>query len=390
MKTYLRMLCSLALFSAGATAGARAKETSVSNEAELNHALRNLKPGSRLSLEPGRYRGGLSLRNVAGRDDRPIVIEGRDPNNPPLFTGGKQALHLANCSHITLRHLRVVGFPTNGINVDDGGSFETPAHHIVIEDVTIVETGPTGNHDALKLSGLDEFVIRNCCFEGWGGSGIDMVGCHRGLIDGCTFIGREGFSQSNGVQLKGGTEDVLVQRCLFRNAGHRSINLGGHTGLQFFRPRVQGYEAKNITIAGNRFVGSRAPVAWATAAGGHVHHNTIILPEKWVLRILQENQDPRFSPCHGGVFENNLIVYDANIQHYVNVGPGTASETFRFHHNAWHDLDRYREPVLPAPETAGVYLRDFSLERGKLTEGPLEIVDQGLHNIGAQAYVPVP
>ncbi|MCH7919905.1 MAG: right-handed parallel beta-helix repeat-containing protein [Planctomycetes bacterium] len=390
MKKYLRMLCSAALFSVSATVGAKGTAISVSNEAELKKALRNLKPGSRLSLAPGRYGGGHSLRNVAGREDRPIVIEGRDPNNPPLFAGGKQALHLANCSHITLRHLRVAGFPSNGINIDDGGSIETPAHHIVLEDVTIIETGPTGNHDALKLSGVEDFVIRNCRFEGWGGSGIDMVGCHRGLIEDCTFIGREGFSQSNGVQLKGGTEDVLVQRCLFRNAGHRSINLGGHTGLQFFRPRVQGYEAKNITIAGNHFIGSTAPVAWATSAGGHVHHNTIILPEKWIIRILQENRDAQFSPCRDGLFEHNLIIYDTRIQHYVNVGPGTAPETFRFHHNAWYDLDRYRKPVLPVGETEGVYLKDLSLDRDKLREGALAINDARLHGIGAGAYLPGP
>ncbi len=99
------------------------------------------------------------------------------------------------------------------------------------------DTGPRGNHDALKMSGVDNFTVRRCRFEGWGGSGIDMVGCHHGVIEDCTFVGKKGFSQSNAVQLKAGTRDVLVQTSFFKDVGHRSINLGGSTGLAFFRPR---------------------------------------------------------------------------------------------------------------------------------------------------------
>ncbi len=315
---------------------------------------------------------------------RRVVIQGADATNPPVFEGGSQAIHLANCSYVTLRNIRVRGFPTNGINIDDGGTFETPAHHIILENITIVDTGPTGNHDALKMSGVDHFQVRQCRFEGWGGSGIDMVGCHHGLVEDCSFMGWAGFSQSNGVQLKGGTDDVLVHGCTFNNAGHRSINLGGSTGLQFFRPKVEGYEAKGITVAGNRFVGSMAPVAWVTSNGGHVHHNTMILPEQWVLRILQETRDPKFIPCHDGLFEYNLIIFDASVRTFVNVGPGTAPDSFRFQNNAWHDLDRYREPSLPVPEVNGFYLKDLDFDKANLSL--IDAENTGLRGIGAHAY----
>ncbi|MFT5468643.1 MAG: hypothetical protein ACI8UO_003754 [Verrucomicrobiales bacterium] len=103
---------------------------------------------------------------------------------------------------------------------------------MVIEDI-----GPRGNHDALKLSGLSDFVVRNCTFAGWGGSAIDMVGCHNGLIDNCTFTGKDGFSQDNGVQMKGGSSKIRVTRSWFEHAGQRAINLGGSTGLPYFRPK---------------------------------------------------------------------------------------------------------------------------------------------------------
>ena len=174
--------------------------------------------------------------------------------------------------------------------------------------------------------------------------------------------------------------------CFFNNAGQRSINLGGSTGLRFFRPKVRGYEAKNITVAGNRFVGSVAPVAWVTSDGGYVHHNTIVLPAKWVLRILQESSDVQFTPCHDGIFERNLIIFDSKVQTFMNVGPRTAPETFRFQHNAWLDLDRHREPSLPVPETESIYLRDTSIDRTTLMDAKLDLDDDRVKGIGAQAY----
>lgn len=353
--------------------GARADEIRVADTSQLREAVTRLTPGTTVLLSPGVYQGGLYLSGLAGTQEAPIVIQGAEPNSPPVFRGGGgQAFQLADCSHLILRNIRVEGFAGNGINIDDGGSFETPAHHIAIEDVTILEIGPKGNHDALKMSGVDHFSVRNCRFQAWGGSGVDMVGCHHGVVEDCTFVGRKGFSQDNAVQLKGGTADVLVQCCLFRNAGQRAVNLGGSTGLQFFRPAVQGYEAKDITIAGNRFEGSLSPVAWVTADGGHVHHNTIVLPEKWVLRILQETEDPQFAPCHGGVFEDNLVFYDSRVQVFVNVGPRTAPETFAFLRNVWCDVEGSRRPSLPVEEQNGVYLSRVGAESYKRVQTTVE------------------
>ncbi len=133
-------------------------------------------------------------------------------------------------------------------------------------------------------------------------------------------------------------------------------------------------------------MGSMVPVAWVTSDGGHVHHNTIILPAKWVLRILQESSDAQFTPCHNGIFQHNLIIFDSKIQTFVNVGPRTSPGTFRFEHNAWHDLDRYREPSLPVPETEGIYLRDMSIDRTRLADATLELGDDRVKGLGAQAY----
>jgi len=365
-----------------------AKDITVQNSSELLKVLRGSGDIGSILLVPGEYRGGIYIHGISGQAGNPITIRGADPKNPPIFSGGgSQAIHMADCSYITLANIKVQGYSSNGINIDDGGSFETPSHHIVLENVTILNTGPTGNRDALKMSGVDEFVVRGCRFEGWGGSGIDMVGCHNGKVTGCTFVGKKGYSQSNGIQLKGGTAKVVVETSLFKNAGHRSINLGGSTGLQFFRPKVGDYEATDITIAGNRFIGSVAPIAWVTARGGHVHHNTIILPEKWILRILQETKDPKFKPCHDGIFENNLVIYDSRVNVFVNVGPRTAAATFTFRENGWHQVDGSRKPVLPVQEQNGIYNVKVSLDSQSQEGGLVKIQDSRLGDIGARSYI---
>lgn len=327
------------------------------------------------------------MSHINGDAKAPIIIAGSDAKNPPRFTGGSEALHLSNCSYLTLKNLHISGYPGNGINIDDGATYETPTHHISVENVTIENTGPKGNHDALKLSGLYDFKITNCQFKGWAGSAIDMVGCHRGVIEGCTLVGDKKFTQSSGIQIKGGTSKIVVTKCFFDRAGQRAINLGGSTGLQFFRPKVSDYEAKNITIAGNRFIGSMSPIAWVTANGGHIHHNTFVLPEKWVMRILQEGKNDQFKPCHSGVFENNLIIFDKRVSVFANVGPKTNSTSFKFKNNAWFEIGGSRKPNLPSNELNGIYQPQLEMKSIQTKQMKFSSRHPGFNKVGADAFI---
>jgi hypothetical protein len=257
-----------------------------------------------------------------------------------------------------------------------------------VENLLFERIGPTGNVDALKMSGVDDFVVRDSTFRGWGGSAIDMVGCHRGVVDSCTFTGVAGHDQHSGIQMKGGTTDIRVLRSTFTNAAQRAINLGGSTGLQFFRPRPEGYEAARIEIAGNRFTGGDAAIAFVTARDAHVHHNTIHLPRRWVLRILQETDSPDFAPCSGGTFEHNLVVFDANLRATINIGAGTAPDAFTFRNNAWYGEGVPSTPQLPVAEIDGIIGVDPKLVPA--TDSPLKIGsgDPHLKGIGADAFPP--
>jgi hypothetical protein len=363
-----------------------AQQITVRDSNALNAAIRKLKPGDELLLAPGTYRPGIWIEKLTGTAAKPIVIRGSDPEKPPLFEGGAQAFHFSECAYVTLRNITVRGCRTNGINIDDGGSFDTPAHHITLENLTIEDIGPTGNRDGLKLSGLDDFVIRNVHIAGWGGSGIDMVGCHDGLIEDCRFEGKKGFSQDHAVQLKGGTRNVTVRTSFFLNAGSRAINLGGSTGLPYFRPQNAIFEAEDILIAGNRFVGSLAPIAYVNAHNGRVTQNTIYLPAKWALRILQETTVARFKPCQKCIFEKNLVVFDRQLSVFVNIGPNTAPKTFTFAGNAWYQKDGRRTPRLPAPEKNGIHQVDPVLKDAGTDKMRVTSKDPRLKGIGADAY----
>jgi hypothetical protein len=108
--------------------------------------------------------------------------------------------------------------------------FDTPAHHLLLHGLTVTDIGPAGNHHAIKLSGLDDFRVDDCVLERWGdgGSGIDMVGCHRGEVAGCVFRhGDEAGSSS--TQAKGGTRDLRIHHSRFEHGGARAVSIGGST-----------------------------------------------------------------------------------------------------------------------------------------------------------------
>ncbi|HEX6812074.1 MAG TPA: right-handed parallel beta-helix repeat-containing protein [Planctomycetota bacterium] len=370
----------------GAASFAQATTVRVADTGSLREALGKAGPGATILVAPGDY-AGFHAANVRGTATAKVVVRAEDPARPPHFQG---AIHLSDVEHFELDGLLLSGSPTNGLNVDDGGSFASPSRHVVLRRLTVRDVGGRGNHDAIKLSGVDDFLVADCTIERWGrsGSGIDMVGCHRGVIEACTLRDLEQGSAANGVQMKGGTRDVVVRRCRFEHAGQRAVQLGGSTGREYFRPKVEGFEAKDLVVEGCTFVGSMAPIAFVGCDGARVHFNTIWLPSKWVLRILQETRDPDFVPCRNGAFTDNVIAM-RGIDVAANVGPDTAPDTFTFARNWWFRIDAPDRSVqhLPKAEQDPAGGRDpkfADAERGDLRLLP----DSPARGRGADALPP--
>lgn len=331
----------------------------VKSSDELVVAAQQAGPGTKILLSPGEYRGGVSLQDLHGKAGEPIVIRAENPGKRPVFVGGGSGLQLTRVSFLEVRDLVFRGGRGNGLNIDDGGSITKPSHHLVIHGI-VVEGTPAGNNDAIKLSGVDDFRVEACDLSKWGGSGVDMVGCHRGVIAGNEF--RDGGS--NGVQIKGGSSDITVEGNRFYRAGMRGVNIGGSTGEAFFRPSLavmgaEKYEAKNVTVQGNSFFQGGAPIAFVGVDVARVRFNTFYEPERWVIRILQETRIAGFVPSRSGVFEDNLVVFQGDnwSSGGVNIGDGTLPESFKFSSNYWFCLDRPEasRPKLPVVEVGGVY-----------------------------------
>ena len=291
------------------------------------------------------------------------MIAAADPANRPVFRGGGEALHFSDPAHLELRDLVVEAATTNGINIDDAGTYDTPAHHVVLSGLVVREVGSTGNQDGVKLSGVRDFRVEDCTIVRWGagGSGIDMVGCHAGVIEGSYFAHGD-HAGANGVQAKGGSTGIVIRGNRFEHAGARAVQIGGSSGLNIFRPQPPaGYEASDVTVERNVIVGSEAAVAFVNADGAVVRFNTIYRPVWYVIRILQETTAPGFVPSRNGVFEDNIVSFRSDeVAGAVNVGVGTAPETFRFARNWWYNIASPSRsvPSLPTAEVGGTYGTD--------------------------------
>ena len=354
---------------------APAEDIRVTNGSELRAAVAGAKPGTRILLAGGDYGAGFQFANLRGEEGRPIVIAAADPKQPAVFHGGNVAIHLSNPAYVELHNLVFTNLAHNGLNVDDIGSDTNGASHgLVLRGLRVSDIGSDGNHDGIKLSGLWEFQVIGCVIERWGtrgGSAIDMVGCHRGVIERNTIRHNDPEPPNcSGVQAKGGSSDIQIRRNRFERAGGRAVNIGGSTGLKFFRPPLTGAgpyaEARNLRVEGNTFIGSVAPVAFVGVDGAIVRFNTIERPGRWALRILQETTASGFVPCRNGEFSDNTIVFESSrwSEGGVNVGAGAAPETFKFARNWWYCADNPERsrPRLPTAETGGTYGRPINGE----------------------------
>lgn len=339
--------------------------------ATLGFAANLATPGTAVRLAPGTYPGGTFLYDLTGTADAPIWIGGEDPAQRPVLQGGTEGLHLVRPRFVIVESLEVAGASGNGINADDGGDYANPeaARFVVFRNLWIHDIGGTGNQDGLKLSGLNDYRVLDSGFARCGGdgsgSGIDHVGCHRGIIARNSFETMVG----NAVQCKGGSAEIDIVHCRIRDAGERGINIGGSTGPAFFRPPLSttapNVEARSIRVVANLFVGGTAPVAFVGCRDALVAHNSIVNPDHWLLRILQESVSGAtfaFEPCGNSAFVNNMVYFrrEALANTDINVGPNTDPASFRFAHNLWyaHDEPTDSEPDLPGPESGGLVGRD--------------------------------
>jgi hypothetical protein len=350
--------------------------------ASLQHAAAQLRPGDALRIHAGTYWGRSDLVDLRGTADAPIWVGGAPGEAAPTLDAGgaSEVIHLSRPRYLVLHSMTLRGATDNGLNADDGGAYDDPdaARYVVFRDLRIEDIGSGGNNDCLKLSGLHDHWVLDSAFArcGAGGSAVDHVGCHRGVV------ARNSIRDmgSSGIQNKGGSTDIDILWNRFENAGARPVNLGGSTGLSFFRPPVEAgqnnAEARRIRVLGNLFEGGQTAAAFVGCVECVFAQNTVIEPERWVLRILQETLGDAtypFEATRDGRVVNNLVWFDSSeLSRFVNVGPNTSAESFAFFNNLWfaHDDPSASAPDLPAEEAGGLVGQDPGISRGSYAIEP--------------------
>jgi hypothetical protein len=339
--------------------------------ASIEGAAGSAVPGMAIVVHEGTYAGGQYVANLTGLESAPIWIGGAAGEARPVITGGTNGIQFSRARYVIVHDLEVTDASANGINCDDGGDYanDQAAHHIVFRDLYIHNIGGTGNQDCLKLSGLNEYFVLDSelsfCGGGGSGSGIDHVGCHHGLIARNYLHDNAG----NAVQTKGGSEDIEIRWNRITDGGERALNMGGSTGFTYFRPPLSdslpNAEARDIRAVANLIEGATTPIAFVGCIDCLAVNNTIIDPDRWLLRILQDTTTTppyNFEACGGNTVVNNIFYYDKSAlsSETVNIGQGTAPETFTFTTNLWyaHNNPSQSQPVLPVVETGGIYGED--------------------------------
>lgn len=292
--------------------------------------------GDTILMFDGTYSGNSYRENLQGTPKDWITIVSA-PNQKVVFKGGGAAFYMVDVAYIRIVGLFFEDQTGNSISIDDGGSYETPSHNIIIENCTWLSMNAPAGSNMIKMAGVDSFSIVNCVFLNGpvSGIGIDLVGCHDGIIEKNYFDKTGAYA----IQTKGGSHNITIQHNVFINTTDRTINAGGNTGYPFFRPIDVTYEAKHIYIYANIFRGCKAPISFATAIECQAINNTILNPKNWAFRILQETSDTRFSTCANNTIKNNLIVMPNTTQPAFNIGPNTNPSSFKISHNAWYNQE---------------------------------------------------
>ena len=309
-------------------------------------ALTLANPGTSILAKPGTYAPPSSvhlyIEDLRGTADAPIWIGGIPGEERPVLSGGKEGIKMSRGAYVIFHDLEITGVTENGVNVDGGEDHNsyTGGEYFIFRNMYVHDIGSGGNDDNFKFSGINHYYVYDC-EASFGGSphssGIDQVGCHYALIFGNYFHNLEG----NAVTFKGGSFDADITQNLMFNAGARAVIMGGTSDLNAWRPSVSttepNYEAMEVRTYSNLIIGAEAGFAFVSAKDCYAVNNTVVKPQRYLFRILQEGDVA--APCEQNTIANNIFYYDSAVAYPANIGSNTKPETFIMKNNLYFNVD---------------------------------------------------
>ena len=297
-------------------------------------------------------------------------------------TDPRNGLHIRGGRYLVLDSLRISGY-ANAIHIEDYAyrgqaqrfNDRTMATQIIIRNSHITAykdpspNRPRGNNDAIKISGVNHFLIVDNIIETGGqrGSGIDAVGCHDGIITGNMVRGiidvaaldpnNNDHIGGSGIQVKGGSENILIHGNVVRDFnpyGGRAINAGGSSDAYLYRPSLvpeslgTNYEARNIQVIANIIINNFDAIAFPNCVDCVLANNTIVDiamsrdPARQGRGIRLLNESPGAI-----VFETNPILpYEPT--ETIRIAP---TQNIRIYNNIFHYAQADVRQAIQAPST---------------------------------------
>ena len=262
-------------------------------------AVETAGPGDTIVVGKGRYVVTSAL-TISKPGLKVIGVSGE----MPVFVADEKVNTIFNviASDVVLQELVIRGgFYGVKIDVDD----DRPARDVVIRNCTIGGTAA----DCIKSFNADKLRIENCQIgpSGWkqtdNAEGIDVVGSLGVTIRGCVIQD----IATNGMYLKGGTRDGLIERCLVQRAGNGGILLGQDTDEDLMRNHVVN-EAINCVARNNIIIDTK------TAGMGSYSGKNVSFLNNTLVNVARESQagiwivaNSRDIPAEGVVLRNNIV-----------------------------------------------------------------------------------
>ena len=340
-------------------------------------------PGDTILLRAGSYpitsslqirQTGLTLASYPGERAR-IVGGTSDVTN-------LTSIVIVYASHVTIQGLELEGASYYGVKLDE---LYGPQPGIRLSGLYIHHTG----RDGIKVQQADDVVIEDCEIGFTGvrdasnAEGIDVMGIIGGLI-------RRNYihdTATNGLFVKGGSRNVLVEANRIERTGYSGILLGSESDAVFMRNGV--LPEASDSVARNNIVVDAAYSGLGSIAGENIRfeNNTVINAARVGQAMFRAVPNQYDTPTRGVALYNNIFVLTPGssrpMVHLYDYVGALESDS-----NIWFSLDgRYQ---FWSESTAGAnnYWTSLSQWRsGMNVDGSSQAVDPRLD--AASVYFPL-
>lgn len=265
-----------------------------------------MQPGDTLYLRSGTYTGGQSvtLGNVVIQSwaaERALI------STPTTSPGTVATLHV-NATGVTLRNLDLQGGYDNALLLEQGGAY-----------IVRCTFSSSGTDCIAALPGADGVELSQCDIHDSGqrsASGADGVD----VVNGDSFVARDCYIHdvaAEGICVRGGSINALVERCLVVNAGGAGVQLGGgsntadlDTGQNpTYRENIDGV-IRNCIVVNAQAAG----IGCIAALRPIIQNNTLVDVAKTTAAGLHMASTQHVSVdrmCEDAEFSNNIVALSA-------------------------------------------------------------------------------